>query len=279
MLKRRRPIGAFLLSIIAVGLGQLYNGKVKKAFVFLIAFYVGGAALSVFLLDSFGGAVALLCLVLAAFVYVAVDAFRDARSQEMYELKPYNRWYVYVVYCILLAGGLQDGISRTIKKYCFEAFKFPSASMEPTLRPGDHLIVKKLWLSQENVLRGDIVVFTHENDPEVNILKRVVGLPGETIEIRDDTVFINSEPLLESYAQWEQVDDPVSFEFPAQKIPADSIFVLGDNRHQSKDSRFFDPPFIPLNRVKGKAQYIYWSWEGDEDQLGKRLDQSSSTEQ
>jgi signal peptidase I len=273
MLKRRRPIGALLLSIIAVGLGQLYNGKVKKAGIFLIAFYVGGPALSIFLLDSFEGAVALLCVALAAVVYIAIDAFRDARSQEMYDLKPYNRWYVYLVYYILLSVGVQEGISIAIKKYCFEAFKFPSGSMKPTLQPGDNLIVKKLWLSQEKVLRGDIVVFTRESDPEVNILKRVVGLPGETIEVRDSTVFINSEPLPESYAHWDQVDDPVSYEFPAQKIPADSIFVLGDNRHHSKDSRFFDPPFIPLNRVKGKAQYIYWYWEGGENRLGKRLDQ------
>lgn len=264
-----------MLSTIAVGLGHLYSGNVKKAGIFLIAFYVGSAALSIFLLDSFGGALAFICLVLAVNVYIAIDAFWDARSQKTYELKLYNRWYVYIAYAILLAGGIQQGTSRAIKKYCFEAFQIASTSMQPTLRRGDHLIVKKLWLSEEKVLRGDIVVFTRESDPEINILKRVIGLPGETIEIKDEKVFINSEPLLESYAQWERVDDSAAYEFPAQKIPADSIFVLGDNRHHSKDSRFYDPPFVRQNRVEGKGQYIYWYLEGQEDRLGKRVNKSS----
>ena len=120
--------------------------------------------------------------------------------------------------------------------------------------------------------RGDIVVFTRpdesdtplEDESDINIIKRVVGLPGDTVEVRDTKLFINNQPLDEEYARWEEGGIREG-NFGPEKVPAGHIFLLGDNRDHSRDSRFWQEPFLPINRVKGRAMVIYWSW----DNLGR----------
>lgn len=158
-----------------------------------------------------------------------------------------------------------------------EAFKIPSGSMMPTLQIGDHILVSKLsygfrlplvaeslW-QYDRPSRGDIVVFTRpanndslDEEVGINIIKRVVALPGETVEVRNRTVLINGQPLDEPFARWAEGGIPEG-EFGPAQVPADHIFLLGDNRDHSKDSRFWDDPFLPLEYVKGRALFIYWS--------------------
>lgn len=160
-----------------------------------------------------------------------------------------------------------------------EAFKIPSGSMQPTLQIGDHILVCKfsyglrLPLIDTTIVqyatphRGDIVVFTRPDDPmtpndesDINIIKRVIGLPGETVEVRGRTVFINGKELYEPYARWEE-GGILEGNFRAQTVPPGHILLLGDNRDHSRDSRFWtDSPFLDLSRVKGRALIIYWSW-------------------
>lgn len=169
-----------------------------------------------------------------------------------------------------------------------EPFKIPSGSMRPTLKEGDHILVSKLsyglrapFLSKtvyqySAPRRGDIVVFTRPDDPTTleneskdNIIKRIVGLPGDIIEVKDTRVYINHQPLRETYAHW----DPVRFRegnFDPETIPSGKVFVLGDNRDHSKDSRFWNDPFLPIERIKGRALFIYWSWN-DIERIGKVL--------
>jgi signal peptidase I len=159
-----------------------------------------------------------------------------------------------------------------------EAFKIPSGSMIPTLRIGDQLFVwksayglrlpfkqKMIW-NYATPKRGDIVVFTREDDPNTqddesypNIIKRVIGLPGDTVEVKGVKVYINNEQLSEPYARWE---DGGSLEgnFGPVNVPAGHVFLLGDNRDRSKDSRFWNGThFLPIPNIVGKALAIYWS--------------------
>lgn len=160
-----------------------------------------------------------------------------------------------------------------------EPYKIPSGSMIPTLRIGDQILVSKLSFGirlpfiddiiwrYSSPKRGDIVVFTRPDDPTTsvneskdNIIKRVIGLPGDTIEVRRRTVYINGKALEEDYARWDH-GGPPSGNFGPEKIPADHVIVLGDNRDQSKDSRFWNNPFLPMERLKGRALFVYWSWD------------------
>lgn len=161
-----------------------------------------------------------------------------------------------------------------------EAFKIPSGSMIPTLKIGDHILVSKLSYGvripfmKETLYqfaepkRGDIVVFTRADDETgVNIIKRVVGLPGDTVEVRDTRVFINNQLYPEEYARWEEGGIREGM-FGPERIPEGHIFLLGDNRDHSRDSRFWPNPFLPIERVKGRAMVIYWSWD-DLSRIGR----------
>ena len=174
---------------------------------------------------------------------------------------------IFLIIAILLRGSV------------VEAFKIPSGSMIPTLRKGDHILVSKLTYGfrlpfvKETLFRygepkrGDVVVFTRpdeqttpEDESEINIIKRVIGLPGETVEVRATKVYINNQVLPELYARWEEGGIPEG-NFGPVTVPEGHILMLGDNRDHSRDSRFWSDPFLPLNRVKGRAFVIYWSWD------------------
>lgn len=160
-----------------------------------------------------------------------------------------------------------------------EAFRIPSGSMIPTLQIGDHLLVSKLSYGVRlpfvarsvfefaTPRRGDIVVFTRPDDPEtledesdINVIKRVVALAGERVEVRGTRVFINGEPLSESYARWVR-NGIGGGSFGPVEVPPQHVFLLGDNRDESRDSRFWNNPFLATDQIKGRALIIYWSFD------------------
>lgn len=182
-------------------------------------------------------------------------------------------------------------IAFTLRSCIVEPFKIPSGSMKPTLQIGDYILVFKFWYGlrlpfvTDTVVewgepnRGDVVVFTrpddprtpHEDDSAIHIIKRVVGLPGDTVEVRpgdilergdkpSGVVLINGNPIEEPYAQWVEGGNPEG-QFGPTVIPPGHVLLLGDNRDQSKDSRFWSNPFLDIKRIKGKAVIIFWSWD------------------
>jgi signal peptidase I len=177
-----------------------------------------------------------------------------------------------------------------IRGTLIEPFKIPSASMVPTLKITDHILVSKLSYGirlpfftytiyqYSTPKRGDIVVFTRPDEPEstedesaINLIKRVIGLPGDEVRVHDAKVFINGQPLDEPYARWVHGGTPEG-EFGPEKVPEGRIFLLGDNRDESKDSRFWKDHFLEIGRVKGRALIIYWTWDPDFfSRLGKIL--------
>ena len=161
-----------------------------------------------------------------------------------------------------------------------EAFRIPSLSMFPTLRIGDHILVSKLSYGLRLPLmtdsafmfsfpkRGDIVVFTRPDEPgttedesAINIIKRVVAIAGDTVEVRDTRVFINGVVQNEPFARWQLNGIPDGY-FGPERVPEGHVFLMGDNRDHSKDSRFWASPFLDVHRIKGRALMIYWSWDG-----------------
>jgi signal peptidase I len=168
-----------------------------------------------------------------------------------------------------------------VRTFVVQAFKIPSSSMEPNLLVGDHLLVNKFvsaptMTTVENsvlpittIQRGDVIVFKHPRMPERDLIKRTVGLPGETVELRDGRVYINDKALDEPYAHFLlpqggadlPAGDPRR-KFGPVTVPADSYFMMGDNRDNSEDSRYWGT--LPRNHVKGKALFLYMSFgQGD----------------
>jgi signal peptidase I len=174
-----------------------------------------------------------------------------------------------------------------MRTFVVQAFKIPTGSMEPNLLIGDHLLVNKFVfaptvssveqavLPMAAIRRGDIVVFKYPEDPERDFIKRVIGLPGETIELRDHLIHVNGRALEEPYAHYlprseggaggEITSDDVRERYGPVVVPAGSLFVMGDNRDNSQDSRYWG--FLPKDNIKGKALMIYWSFDGSEGGL------------
>ncbi|HHW08004.1 MAG TPA: signal peptidase I [Clostridia bacterium] len=146
-------------------------------------------------------------------------------------------------------------LALVIRTFLFQPFYIPSGSMEPTLQVGDKIIVNKLTSRFKDPERGQIVVFKFPYDPSQDFVKRIIGLPGETVEIRDSRVFINGQALAEDYLP----EGLVYPDFPPVTVPANSYFVLGDNRNNSQDSRVWGP--LPRDLLIGNVLAIYWPLE------------------
>ncbi len=170
-------------------------------------------------------------------------------------------------------------IALFIRTFVVQAFKIPSGSMKDTLLIGDHILVNKfiygvkLPFVNKTIIpisspdRGDIAVFKFPEDPSKDFIKRVIGIAGDVIEIRNKKVFVNHKALNHDYGFYKDAHTfPSAIQprdnFGPVKIPANALFVLGDNRDHSYDSRFWG--FVDLKEVKGKAFIIYWSWDKEE---------------
>jgi len=167
-----------------------------------------------------------------------------------------------------------------VRTFVVQAFKIPSGSMEPNLLIGDHLLVNKFvaaptltkaedtLLPIEVIHRGDVIVFKHPKMPERDLIKRTIGLPGETIELRERRVYINGKPIDEPYAHFLFKDTAdvapadVRRSFGPVTVPAGQYFMMGDNRDNSEDSRYWG--FLPREYIKGKALFLYVSFGAGE---------------
>ncbi len=191
-------------------------------------------------------------------------------------------------------------LALIIRTFVVQAFKIPSPSMEDTLLIGDHILVSKFAYGIQiprpamisvfgmrvpffetrlvnvwgGVKRGDIIVFRFPGDRRKDYIKRAIGLPGDTVEVRDRVIYINGEPIKDPYAvhkgnmygnSTEEGDN-----FGPYLVPAGRIFAMGDNRENSYDSRFWGT--LPMRDIKGRAFIIYFSWDNNSHWLrGRRF--------
>lgn len=197
----------------------------------------------------------------------AAPAWRKSTAREYFES---------IVIAVILA--------LFVRTWVVQAFKIPTGSMENNLLIGDHLLVNKfvfapagtgaerLLLPVSRVERGDVVVFKYPEEPERDFIKRVIGLPGETLELRRKVVHVDGKPLDEPYVHFLQPASDGTSELTAFDlresygpvvVPEGHYFVMGDNRDNSRDSRYWG--FLPERYIKGKALLVYWSYEAGRD--------------
>jgi signal peptidase I len=162
-----------------------------------------------------------------------------------------------IEWVLLIVGAL--AVALLIKAFLFQAFYIPSESMVPTLNKNDRVLVNKLSYKLHDVHRGDIVVFTAppgEDSSIKDLVKRVIGLPGDKVAFRDGTVYVNDKPLDEDYLPEGVVTTPICGVEPEVTVPPDNYWVMGDNRTASSDSRCFGP--IPEGHIVGRAFFKMW---------------------
>lgn len=173
-------------------------------------------------------------------------------------------------------------IAVFIRTFIVQAYKIPSRSMVPTLLVGDHLLVnkfiygvkipyfRKTIIPVTNPKRGDIVVFIYPNDRSKDFIKRVIGIEGDTIEIKNKKIFLNGREYTDQFGIYsDSTIYPGTVQprdnFGPVTVPPNSLFVMGDNRDESADSRYWG--FVDLKDVEGKAFIIYWSWNREDRNL------------
>jgi signal peptidase I len=214
----------------------------------------------------------------------ATPVVSDSQEKEIPRKSIIREYAEALVIAIILA--------LTIRVFVVQAFKIPSGSMIPTLLIGDHILVSKLAygfqlpkdcefqvsfppvtcfsstivMSFDPPQRGDIIVFRYPEDENKDFIKRVIGLPGDTIHIQNKKVMVNGE-VLQDEAFTQRIDPGIidgrinpRDNLGPLTVPPESYFVMGDNRDQSLDSRFWG--FVRMDKIKGRAFLVYWSWNG-----------------
>ena len=268
--KKRRPIIAFVLSLLTPGLGQLYNGQIKRATIF----YLGMLSVVTILIlsglvSTFWGHIFVLAVAIAFFLFVMIDALHNATRLKEIRIRSYNRWYIYLIISLISYFAIAPLIKSIVP---FKGYKVPASSMQPTLFVGDYFIVDKAFYGNKEPERKDIVVFRYPVDPKKEFIKRVIGLPGDKIEIQGRQVIVNDQPLEENYVFTSHTASSptkhnVRDHFGPLIVPDRKLFVLGDNRDHSLDSRFWG--FVDISDLTGKALYIYWA--KDRGRIGKEI--------
>jgi signal peptidase I len=190
----------------------------------------------------------------------------------------------------LLVGSLVGDLAvvEPLKAYSKthygRTFTIPSSAMQPTVLVGDYIIVDRSAYRVRAPQRGDIVVFRYPQDERRDFIKRIIGLPGDIVVVRGQQVLVNGQTLAEPYVKNDATTPApasiqpgycgYSYACEPTKVPADSYFVMGDNRENSRDSRYWG--FVKREKIKGKAYLIYWSWDSDRhwlrvDRIGRSL--------
>ena len=336
---RRKPWVAGLLSLLFAGLGQVYNGQMKKGILFYCLMQLSVLA-AVFILFALPLApvniVGPVLLVLVVYLYIVIEAIRTARRLgNTYQPKAYNKWYVYLGVLVIGWLVLDPAVAPAMRDYLVQAFKIPAGSMERTLLIGDHILVNKFRYRLTSPQRSDVMVFQHPWEKDRDYIKRVIALPGDRVEVRNRQVYVNDRLIEEPYARYNlrsrqndfgsvvtpQKGDTIeirtdrrvylngqplsipsgqfhprngegamtgfevfygplfpagtTLEKPTQPlmVQEDYYFTLGDNRDNSKDSRYWG--FVPHANLRGPAKIIYWSWNRSAKRVRwKRLGQA-----
>ncbi|MCI6283944.1 signal peptidase I [Selenomonas sp.] len=154
-------------------------------------------------------------------------------------------WIISIVVAVVLAF--------LIRQFIVELYIVDGPSMRPTLQSQERLVVNKFIYSLRAPEKGEILVFKYPRDQSRDFIKRVIATPGDTIEIKDGRVYVNDQMQSEDY-----ILEKTRSEYPKATVPDGTVFVMGDNRNNSEDSRFADVGFVPYSLIKGKAMLVFW---------------------
>lgn len=264
-------IFAFVLSLVAPGAGHFLLGRMRRG----VAWAIGGAVFGLALLFTLPIAFFTMALIavigpLAHFAS-AVDSLRRGGVRPPWRI-------LLISWCALFVGSwvLQEPVKTYYRTHYARAFTIPSGAMQPTLLVGDYISTNNSAYRVQQPRRGDIIVFKYPRDETRDFIKRIIGTPGDKLQVRGHQVLLNGKPLEEPYVTQSSVSvasvsqsGVCNYAYGCEVItvPPDSYFVMGDNRDNSQDSRYWG--FVRRDKILGRAFTIYWSW--DETQHRPRL--------
>jgi signal peptidase I len=257
---RSRRWVAGLLSLLLPGLGQIETGRLGRGVAWYLSIQVTmlAAALFSLLVFSWGplGIVLPILLVSLARILVIVDAARLAKSSEALHLAWPKRLALYLA-LVLISESLPPPVLPVVKTF-MGLYTVPTTSMIPTIEPGDRVVCNNFVYRWRQPKRGEVIAFWTPGDNSVLQVKRIAGLPGERVQMEGQTVLIDGKPLSECCAYFSGPSNLPSFaENQTVTVPAEHYYLLGDNRNDAADSRFFGP--IAAEQVHGRILGIYWS--------------------
>lgn len=241
---------AVVMGMTMPGMGQIYNGELLKgisSFIIFLSVFAAGLRWTVLLPDKLLIVGTLTTLLAAVTVYLIaiIDSYRKAKSLNEYKAAKYNRWYFYLAVWLLGSVLVSGWVYSYVKNNFIEAYKIASQSMEPVVLKGDKVLADKTAYHRMAPKKGDIVIFIYPDDRSKIFIKRVEGLPGDKVNVGNGKI---------------------------EEVPHGMVYVLGDNRENSIDSRTFS--FVPLKDIIGKIRQVYYS-RGEEgirwSRIGKSL--------
>ena len=288
---RRHPLAAALLSLFGPGLGHLYAGKPRSAVYALLTVIGFLLFLTVVVLwVTIAPLNAILIWVSMAMVVIGIPisaALTAAHAPRPYLLQPFNRWYIYAGLAVGYALIVNLAVMPSMRSHVIQAYRIPSGAMEPTLLVRDFIFVDKRKAVRADLHHGSIVVYRSTEEPDIIVnMKRVVGLPGDTLAMEGGTLLRNGKRIDEPYVQHT---DPAKSEDSVQRakmrrwqvqylaretgdgyapdvqawgplvVPTEAYFLMGDNREASYDSRYTG--FVPAKNILGRPQIIYLSYD------------------
>lgn len=285
-LKPRKPLLAALMSLILPGFGQLYNGQANKGILLFIGFILASLALPAIAAMYLPSALILpmvliagLLIPLTLWLYSIVQAWRRAKHTKAYQLAFWQQPAAYIG-GFLLAMITLAGATYYVHNKLIRSFTIPSASMEPSVLRGDLLFADMRYNCpgcKYRAQRGDVAIFVYPNNRSQYFIKRIIGLPGDRVRISEQTVYVNDQQLTHQQTAESEVntvteridtkqyrvkwDSNDTKEMAEITVPDGSVFVMGDNRSATKDSREFGT--VPLMDVVGKARQIWFSKGAD----------------
>jgi len=276
--KNRKPLAAVVISFFLSPIGgMLYLGKGFYALIYFISYIISAAVLICLRppgLDPMSLIFSLIIVGWVVNIIGIIHSFIIARRGNGNPNKWYSKWYIVIILALILPWTL----SFLFRAYAYQPFNVPTISMVPNLNKGDYFFVQKF--GNENLQRGDIIVFKHTSPRPNFYVKRIIGLPGDKITYKNDVFTINGQELTQIKITGdlysEKLPEGISHDilnkdiesnfppsFPSSyEVPPDSYFVVGDNRANSSDSRFEQFGYIAKNNIQGKAVFDIYQDNG-----------------
>lgn len=282
---RRAPAIAALMSTALPGFGQLYNGQVNRAIWFFLIFSLVTVPLVVLVAKYLPAAMMIgvlavsVLLALAVWLWGIIDAWHVARRSSPYRIKPWQTAGLYTTVLLLCGFLVLPSVWSYVRNHQLQAFRTPSGSMMPTVQPGDFIWANMNYNCpncRSEVKRGDVAIFVYPNNRNRHYIKRIIGLPGDTVTAEGRVLSINGEALSldtpgsiveEQMENRKWIVNAGDYEDFSLTVKPGHVFVLGDNRNKSNDSRMFGQ--VPLADVLGRARQIWFSRNENGVQWGR----------